>query len=106
MSKKQPLWKKKSDNKPKNVITSIRTTVEVDEIITQKAKQSGSKNKTDFIVNSCLQNTILVIPEGKEILAAVQEARTLIRDFCQTDKTKDADLMFSKVINRLYCVIS
>ncbi|WP_094607187.1 hypothetical protein SPSIL_058060 [Sporomusa silvacetica DSM 10669] len=105
MSKKQPIWEKKTVDKRKSKVTSIRMDSETDVLISEKAKELDI-TRNEFIITSCLQNTIRVIPEGKEILEAVQDAKTLIREFPLTTTAKEADAMFSKVICRLYTAIS
>lgn len=105
MAKKPLILEKKSVDKRKKITQSFRTTTEEDEIITEKAKQA-KLTKSQYMVNSSLECVIQVIPEGTEILAAVQDAKNLIREFPRTTMAIDADAMFSKVISRLHSVIS
>ncbi len=105
MAKKERIYESKTDKrKTKNL--SIRTTEEVAAEIDKKAEEA-KLNRNDFICLACQQCNIIVIPEGQEILQAVQETRNLIRTLqVQAASVNEADAVLGKVILRLRDSIS
>ena len=102
--KKNPKREPKGDTRKVKTLT-FKATAKEDEQITKAAHRAGM-SKSDYMRTSCLQERIVVIPEGREILKTMQEVRNLLRPLEENPAVKTIELQLSQITTKLHSFIT
>ena len=84
----------------RNAPLSSKATKEEKEQIVKAAYRAGM-NTSDFLRTTALQEKIVVIPEGREILTTMQEFRNLLRPLEEKPAVKTTDRQHSQITTNL-----
>ena len=97
-------WEPKS-KVTRNAPFSFKATPKEKEQILKAAHCAGM-NTSDFLRTTALQEKIVVIPEGREILKTMQEVRNLLRPLEKTPTVKTIELQLSQITTKLHSFIT
>lgn len=89
----------------RNAPVSFKATPKEKEHIIKAAHRAGM-NTSDYMRTACLQERIVVIPEGREILKTMQEVRNLLRPLEETPTVKTIELQLSQITTKLHSFIT
>ena len=99
MTKRERIYKDTVDTRKTRSI-SIRMTESLAQEIDDKIKLSG-KTRNDFICEACQNCQIVIIPEGQQILQAIQESRNILREIRHIEGTKEINVLLGEVVIRV-----
>ena len=71
-----------------------------------KAAHLAGMSRSDYMRTACLQERIVVIPEGREILKTMQEVRNLLRPLEENPAVKTIELQLSQITTKLHNFIT
>ena len=97
-------WEPKS-KVTRNAPFSFKATPKEKEQILKEAHRAGM-NTSDFLRTTALQEKIVVIPEGREILTTMQEFRNLLRPLEENPAVKTIELQLSQITTKLHSFIT
>ena len=89
----------------RNAPLSFKATKKEKEQIVKAAHLAGM-SQSDYMRTSCLQERIVVIPEGREILKTMQEVRNLLRPLEENPAVKTIELQLSQITTKLHSFIT
>ena len=89
----------------RNAPLSSKATKEEKEQIVKAAYRAGM-NTSDFLRTTALQEKIIVIPEGREILTTMQEVRNLLRPLEENPAVKTIELQLSQITSKLHSYLT
>ena len=101
---KNTKWEQKTKF-TRNAPLSFKATPKEKEQIIKAAHRAGM-SQSDYIRTACLEERIVVIPEGREILQTMQEIRNLIRPLNATPTTKQIELQLSQITAKLHSYLT
>ena len=102
--KKNGSWESKT-NVTRNAPLSFKATQKEKEQIVKAAHRAGM-NTSDYLRTTCLQEKIVVIPEGREILKTMQEVRNLLRPLEENPAVKTIELQLSQITSKLHSYLT
>ena len=71
-----------------------------------KAAHSADMSQSDYIRTVCLEERIVVIPEGREIVKTMQEIRNLLRPLKTDHSTEAIELQLSQITAKLHSFLT
>ena len=102
--KKAPIWERKTNTTKVKTISFKVTAKEQEQII--KAAHRAGMSQSDYIRTACLEERIVVIPEGREILTTMQEIRNLIRPLNAIPTTEAIEWQLSQITTKLHSYLT
>ncbi len=85
----------------RNAPLNFKATKKEKEQIVKAAHRAGM-SQSDYMRTACLQERIVVIPEGREILKTMQEVRNLLRPLEENPAVKTIELQLSQITTKLH----
>ena len=89
----------------RNAPLNFKATPKEKEQIVKAAYRAGM-NTSDFLRTTALQEKIIVIPEGREILTTMQEVRNLLRPLEENPAVKTIELKLSQITSKLHSYLT
>ena len=97
-------WESKTKGN-RNAPFNFKATPKEKEQIVKAAHRAGM-NTSDFLRTTALQEKIIVIPEGREILTTMQEVRNLLRPLEENPAVKTIELQLSQITSKLHSYLT
>ena len=89
----------------RNAPLNFKATKKEKEQIVKAAYRAGM-NTSDYLRTTALQEKIIVIPEGREILTTMQEVRNLLRPLEENPAVKTIELQLSQITTKLHSYLT
>ena len=97
-------WEPKTKFTRNAPLSSKATKEEKEQIV--KAAYHARMSTSDYIRTACLQERIVVIPEGREILKTMQEVRNLLRPLKENPAVNTIELQLSQITSKLHSYLT
>ena len=101
---KNTKWEQKTKF-TRNAPLSFKATPKEKEQIIKAAHRAGM-SQSDYIRTACLEERIVVIPEGREILKTMQEIRNLLRPLNNNHSKEAIELQLSQITTQLHSYLT
>ena len=101
---KNTKWEQKTKF-TRNAPLSFKATPKEKEQIIKAAHRAGM-SQSDYIRTACLQERVVVIPEGREILKTMQEIRNLLRPLKANHSTEAIEWQLSQITTKLHSYLT
>lgn len=102
--KKAPIWERKTNTTKVKTISFKATAKEQEQII--KAAHRAGMSQSDYIRTACLEERVVVIPEGREIVKTMQEIRNLLRPLKANHSTEVIEQQLSQITTNLHSYLT
>ncbi len=101
---KNTKWEQRTNTTKVKTISFKVTAKEHGQII--KAAHSAGMSQSDYIRTACLEERVVVIPEGREIVKTMQEIRNLLRPLKANHSTEAIEWQLSQITTKLHSYLT